>query len=570
MTLGRLSHAPSVYGGPDAWVLDAAPDVHLRAKRVFGKIALADGGVLRLSDSPETCCDLAWFLQRYPLEMSDADRARLKAAAAGHHELLLSLETILGGDYQPPAFELAKPPRSYQAREADLLLRTGRLLVGDDVGLGKTVTGICAFTDGRALPAVVVCPTHLQRQWDEKIREFAPALRPHILRSGRPYAWPKFFGQGPDVIITSYHKLSGWAKVLSSYAKAIVFDEVQELRHQGTAKYTAAHAIASAMRFRLGLSATPIYNLGGEIFSVLDLLAPGCLGTRAEFVREWCGGHVDAKGRSRLRDPKAFGLWARRNGLLIRHTRAEVGRELPDVIRIQQTVACDESALSKVENAASALARLILDENPAARQEHWKASEELNALLRQATGIAKAPFVADFVRMLVESGERVVLCGWHHAVYKIWQWKLGDLGVKLYTGTESAPEKAAAKQAFLDGTANVLILSLRSGAGLDGLQVASSCIVFGELDWSPGVHEQCIGRLHRDGQDSPVVAYFLTAEEGADPAIIDVLGLKRQQVEGIRNPTTDFLERLDTGGGHAKALAQRYLAQIGQPAEVPA
>jgi hypothetical protein len=49
-------------------------------------------------------------------------------------------------------------------------------------------------------------------------------------------------------------------------------------------------------------------------------------------------------------------------------------------------------------------------------------------LLRQATGIAKAPFVADFVRLLVESGEKVLLYGWHREVYSIWRDKLKDLG----------------------------------------------------------------------------------------------------------------------------------------------
>ena len=46
--------------------------------------------------------------------------------------------------------------------------------------------------------------------------------------------------------------------------------------------------------------------------------------------------------------------------------------------------------------------------------------------------------------------------------------------------------------------------------------------------------------------------------------IIDALGIKRQQVEGIRNPTLDPLEQLETDGGHARRLAERYLHQIGR------
>lgn len=47
------------------WVIDAEPHVHMRAKRVFGKLSKQQAGVLWLSDSFETCRDLEWFLDRY-------------------------------------------------------------------------------------------------------------------------------------------------------------------------------------------------------------------------------------------------------------------------------------------------------------------------------------------------------------------------------------------------------------------------------------------------------------------------------------------------------------------------
>src|SRR5690606_41175610 len=68
-----------------------------------------------------------------------------------------------------------------------------------------------------------------------------------------------------SVIISNYHKLAGWADVLAGKVRSVVFDEVQELRIPGTGKYYAARHIAGQADFRLGLSATPIYNYGGEI-----------------------------------------------------------------------------------------------------------------------------------------------------------------------------------------------------------------------------------------------------------------------------------------------------------------
>jgi hypothetical protein len=108
-----------------------------------------------------------------------------------------------------------------------------------------------------------------------------------------------------------------------------------------------------------------------------------------------------------------------------------------------------------------------------------QAAGEFDALMRQATGIAKAPYVAEFVRPLLDSGEPIVLFGWHRAVYNIWMEALAAHNPVLYTGTESATQKAEAIDAFLGGQARVLIMSLRSGAGVDGLQGYCNTVVFG-------------------------------------------------------------------------------------------
>ena len=192
-----------------------------------------------------------------------------------------------------------------------------------------------------------------------------------------------------------------------------------------------------------------------------------------------------------------------------------------------------------------------------------RAAGELDGLVRQATGVAKAPYVAEFVRLLLESGEKVVLFGWHREVYSIWMEKLADFNPVMYTGSESPAQKQRAKEAFVSGDSQVLIMSLRAGAGLDGLQHVCSTVVYGELDWSPGVHEQCTGRVYRDEQGNPVMVYFLVSEDGSDPIVSDVLGVKREQIEGVRNPGENLVERIDIGENQLRALARKFLAGAG-------
>lgn len=563
-TFGEL-----VYESP--WfVLKPEPHVALRAKRIFPKIRTSDMGSLRLSHTAENARELEWFLERFPLTMSPEAREVIRVRSASHREHEALLDDLIAGKREPCAFELAIPAREYQRVAADLVMQVGGLLCADDMGVGKSVVGICVVSKPEARPALVVCMTHLPRQWQEEIARFAPALKTHIVKKGTPYDLrigaggrrkrgqmalaPELEPELPDVIICPYSKLAGWAETLAPIVKSVVYDELQELRHPDTAKYAAAQHISEAAQVRLGLTATPIHNYGNEMFHVMEILRPGALGTSEEFLREWCSEKM-------VRDPAALGTHLRTAGLMLRRTRADVGRELPPLQKVPHYLEdVDTAPLAEVESAATELARIILATG-STFEARGQAARDLDWRLRMATGIAKAPQAAEFVRMLVETGEKVVLYGWHREVYSIWMERLANFRPALYTGTESQNQKAESRRRFMAGETPILIMSLRSGAGLDGLQRVCRTAVYGELDWSPQVHDQSTGRIYRDGQPDPVVAYYLLSREGSDPVIADVLGVKAAQAAGIRDPNAPLIEKLQGDGQHARKLAEAYLAK---------
>jgi len=484
--------------------------------------------------------------------MEVKERAIMEASASRHVAMLERLDVISAPDYKPQEYPLAIPLRDYQRIAVDLYLTRGSLLLGDDIGIGKTAVAIGSFADPATLPAVVVTLAHLPRQWEKEIHRFMPSLTTHVVKKGTPYPLPEINGRGPDVIITNYHKLAGWSEVLAQYVKSVVYDEVQELRRDQSNKYAGALEVSGACEFRLGLSATPIFNYGGEYFNINETISPGVLGTYGEFARAWGGEHIS--------DPKAFGAYLRENHIMLRRTRQEVGREMPALSKVIHTVDSDSRELHRVKDSATELAQIILDRAESTSQDRYVAAGQFDMLMRQVTGLSKAPYVADFVKILLEAGEKIVLYGWHREVYSIWAERLKNYNPIWYTGSESAVRKDAGVQKFIEGKANLLMISLRAGAGLDGLQY-SGCrtVVFGELDWSPGVHEQNIGRVHRDGQPEPVVAYYLVADDGADPIMVETLGLKQEQVDGIRSPDDIFPERKSGPVKNIAALAEAYL-----------
>jgi SNF2 family DNA or RNA helicase len=569
LSYGRVAYGTDPNQTRGVWRVRCEPHVRARLKRVMPRAPQWAAEYIDIPSSPENARDLLWFLERYPM---DVDRPDLLEQLANEHVKMEERIADLMALRRPPLkIELAEPAREYQSFAAQLLEIKRGLLLADDVGLGKTVTAICSMTLPENLPAVVVCPAHMPPQWAAMLARFAPGLSVHILKKGTPYPLTRGVGRGqlellddrlPDVIISNYHKLRGWAETLAGVARFVVFDECQQLRRPASDIYRSCDHLAEKTPLRLGLSATPIYNYGAEFFNVVDVLAPGALGESAEFYREWCHGQFGEKAR--IKDTDQFGAYLRREGIMLRRTRQEVGRELPELTKVIHAVEADDKALDNLKGDAIALAKVVLAHNENYRGERMNAAGKLDSLIRQATGIAKAPYVAEFVKLLLDSEERIVLFGWHREVYSIWLEALKEFKPVLYTGTESVNQKEAAIREFATHhNSRVLIMSLRSGAGVDGLQGTCRTAVFGELDWSPGVHEQCVGRIHRDGQPEPCVAYFLVADQGADPIMVDVLGIKREQIEGVRNPNRALAERVETGENNIKRLAREFLTKRG-------
>ena len=574
-TYGALGWATTEHGLA-YWGLDVLPHVAIKVKRMFPKIDQNRTGLITVLDTPEVAADLVWFMQRYPLLMDTQTRTRLEAQAAEHEAYVESVEAILEGrrsldEFPPPA----RPAREYQQQGADLAYVTGGLLLGDEVGLGKTQTALMLLRDPTTLPAAIVVPTHLPEQWLRELRAVMPHLKGHVITAGSPMVkrqrngakvWLPYLdvndAADADVFIISYSKMAGWRDVLSGQVKTIIFDEVQELRRSGSDKYTASAHVADKADRRMGLSATPIYNYGNEAYNIYEVLKPGVLGTYSEFIREW-GGQTLANGGVKVKDPAALGAYLRDQGLLLRRTRHEVGRELPQPTEVVMEVDSDTSETDAVMDDVVRMAHLVLS---GTREERFVNAGQIDMRMRQATGMDKAPHVAAFVKFLLESEQKIVLYGWHRAVYDVWLSALAEFNPVMYTGTESARQKDESVQRFMDDDeCRVFICSLRSGAGLDGLQGVASVCVFGELDWSPAMHHQAIGRLARDGQENEVVAYYLVSEVGSDPVISGVLEAKRQQAEPFMagNDGALFTAQADDGS-RARILAQQVLARAGQ------
>lgn len=543
-TYGKLAFAGN------RWVIsDLEPQVAIRIKRTFPRINPTQVGSFHFADSDENRTELEWWLSRYPLAISGADRIRLSEGRLRFERIRAELEQVLQRDWQPSSepgrLKRGKTLRPNQARAVEIARRLGRLIVADDVGLGKTLAALATIMEDQFLPCAIIVQPHVASQWfDDFIGEFT-SLSAHIIQGTSPYVLPD-----RDCYIFKYSNIHGWVDIADTGRfRSVVFDEIQELRHgRGTTKGAAADVFARNADLRIGLSATPVFNYGGEMFSICDIIEPGVLGTREEFVREWC--RYDNDSKMIVKDPEALGMHLRDLNFILR----EVGQG-PPPNRIIHDVPYDEEAAAADEALAKALAIKVLS---GSFTERGQAARELDMMARHTTGVAKARHVAAFCRILLEAGTPIILGGWHRDVYDIWLKELAPFNPMLYTGSETVKQKDAVKQAFMTGHCDCIIMSLRSGAGLDGLQHRCKTVVHGELDWSPKVHEQLRGRLRPHARTEPIDEFYVVADGGSDPLIAALHGLKASQAFGILDPGRGA-QAVATDESRLKMLAQMYL-----------
>lgn len=530
------------------WVIKRAePHVLMRLKKIFEFIKKYDTENIKIPLTDEYSHELEWFMKRYPMIVSPRDKVHLRGGSKDFVRAINEAEKILRPDYTPRKIEVVGGElRPSQGVAHELIMHVKRVLIGDDIGLGKTYIGMSLLTNPKCLPMVVVCQTHLPAQWMNKIREFIgrePII--HFIKKRSPYTLPP-----ADIYITKYSCLLGWVDAFSILGhKTVVFDEIQELRRSESAKWQAAKVLSDHSEYCVGLSASPVYNYGDEIFNVMQIIKPNALGSWSDFQREWVSGFRE------VNNPKALGTYLRENHLMLRRTRKDVGEELEPVNILTQYVDPDEKELKKVEDLAKKLAVSALQ---GGFTQIGQSRRELDIMVRQATGVSKAKAVAQYAKLFLENGEKIILVGWHRKVYEIWNKELADYKPVMYTGSESPKQKNDAIDKFTKGDSNVFMLSLRSGVGIDGLQHYCSTMIIGELDWSPKVHEQVIGRIDRDGQENPVTVVYVLTNSGSDPCIVDLLGLKQSQATGITDPMK-AMERVHRDKSRLEMLARSIL-----------
>ncbi|MGH3709404.1 MAG: DEAD/DEAH box helicase [Pseudonocardiaceae bacterium] len=435
---------------------------------------------------------------------------------------------------------LSFTPFDYQLATMQTVLRRmrGRAILADEVGLGKTIEAGLVLSElrmrGLADRALVVTPAGLVSQWGEELeRKFA--LPTTVAARG---GWEA--GEDRPVVLASLAAARRdplKSAVLDQQWDVVIVDEAHRLRTPTSASGRLARALRT--RYLLLLTATPVENRLQDLYELVNLVAPGLLGTAEEFRRTH--GSPDT-GVDALRNVAA--LRSRTRQIMVRHRRSEVAVLLPQ--RLAETVLvtpCEaERSLyaeitSRIRGEASAAApaqRLTLrsltrlaGSSPAAvaptlAKVGW---HDLADRARAIERPRKTDELLARLRTHVERGEKVlVFTAFRHTLDAlVTEVAAAGIPAACYHGSLSRRDKDAAVSSFRDDVP--VLLSTESAGEGRNLQFCHVMINM-DLPWNPMQIEQRLGRLHRVGQDHDVLLVNLVSRGTIEERILHVLESK--------------------------------------------
>ena len=459
-------------------------------------------------------------------------------------------------------------PHWYQVETVRKVLKQyrGRVLLADEVGLGKTIEAGMVLKEyilrGMAERILILTPASLVGQWrDEMAAKFGidcATSHDPLLRND-----PAAFWAQPLVIasIASARRKEHAELLAGLDYDVVVVDEAHHLRDQSSASYQLVNRLQK--RFLLLLSATPVQNSLLELYNLLTLLQPGIFKTQKEFRSVYMvpGKPREPVNRERLRDLM--------RGVMVRNTRALAALRMPrrhaSTLRPAPDAAeaaCYEELTALVRETATGGAgahRLSLQHllaaagsSPAAAAaaiarfaERRPKDKRWSELQARTLALAPGAKEAALLRLLAQNPaeKKLVFVQNRDSLARLAdRLRQQKTPFALFSGDMSGPQKDAAVDAFRDHV-GILLCSESGGEGRN-LQFCNTLINF-DIPWNPMAIEQRIGRIDRIGQTREVFIFNLVTAGTIEDQVLRILDEKINMFELVVGEVGAILGEID-------------------------
>nr|WP_246300073.1 DEAD/DEAH box helicase [Nocardioides panaciterrulae] len=486
------------------------------------------------------------------------------ASLLGVRERLL---TAAGRATVPAPAGLSATLRGYQLQGLTWLTELTDLGLGaclaDDMGLGKTVTLIALHLHRAARPGagptLVVCPASLLGNWESEIARFAPGVPVRRFHGGRrsvadlvagPGDGPgdePADGPGAGFVLTTYGTLRNDHEVLAEVGWGLVVaDEAQHVKNARSATARALRAVPG--RARVALTGTPVENDLTELWSILDWLVPGLLGSRQAFRRVWA-----APIESGEEPTKARQFADLIGPFLLRRRKSDPGiaPELPAKTETDHLLALTREqvvlyeafvrdTMARIERSdAQARRGLVLALLTGLKQ---ICNHPAHFLKQQAVRLPgrseKLDLLDELLGTILAEDGAVLVFTQYVAMGRLLEAHLTRAGIPhqfLHGGTPVREREAmVARFQAAEGEQRVPVFLLSLKAGGTGLNLTrADHVVHVDRWWNPAVEEQATDRAYRIGQTRPVQVHRLITRGTIEERIAELLQRKRVLADAV-------------------------------------
>ena len=406
-------------------------------------------------------------------------------------------------------------------------------ILADDMGLGKTLQTIAFLTsqvteDSRVL---ILAPSGLIYNWADEFRKFAPQLDlavVHGLKANRE----AILSENHQIYVTSYATFRQDSELYQEMAFDFLFlDEAQVMKNAQTKIAQSLRQFVVPAVF--ALSGTPIENHLGELWSIFQIVLPGLLPSKKEFMK------LPADRVAQFIKP-----------FVMRRKKEEVLTELPDLIEVVYKNELEDQQkaiyLAQLQQMRDRLAQVTDQEFQRSRVEILSGLMRLRQICdtpalfmddyQGASG--KLDSLRDLLLQVADGGHRVLIFSQFKGMLEKIEKELPDLGLTSFkiTGSTPAHDRQEMTKAFNQGERDAFLISLKAG-GVGLNLTGADTVILVDLWWNPAVEAQAIGRAHRMGQEQMVEVYRLITKGTIEEKIQELQEQKKHLVSQVLDGT---------------------------------
>lgn len=476
---------------------------------------------------PADSIDFANIIDPKDISEYQFDKTVLKYVNLQFNLHKLNINNLFSDNYE----HIKKQPMDFQKYGVAFGLLNKKIILADDMGLGKSLQSLIIAEKAQKFPCLIVCPNSLKLNWKKEIFETINR-KSVILKNNKDKNNKLIVPEEAEFYITNYESLHNFNDFIEEKnIQFMIFDESHFIKNYKAKRTQTCLNLSKQAEYIIAVTGTPILNRPHELVTQLDLIGKlDDLGGYWGYSQEYCNSKDEKWGWDNSGSSNLKKLSSKlRETCLIRREKHEVLKDLPEKRR-----AIIPIELSNLKEYNKKLEEL---HNTPKSEKSKRATlfHECNIL----SALGKMHELKSFVDEFIISEEKVVIFAKHKKVLTHLQELFPDaLRIVEEDNEEVRFENALKFQR--DENHKVIICGLEVAYfGFD--LYASSNVIFAEFDYVDEKNTQAEDRLCRIGQRNSVNAWYLVADKTNDERILDITQQKKDITDDIKSGFKTYL-----------------------------